>query len=819
MSDRTQLRLGRTLQTLSPRLRTAPANTQGNTLHPLRHPDDKQTHQARNFITPSRGGKFVESAQAKRGKISHPLHAPGAEFLKKHASLLLIVRKDRASYAVGHFERESENVPRTLYSRNAMFSLDSQKLQRSFALRCIGGMVLLCTFYLAFSSAENCKIPAAQRAGSKSQEGETSATLIRELVLEGKAEQASGILARSLAEAPHSVPLLTARAEAELRLGEPWLATSDLNAVIGFDPCYARAHLILSRIDRLDSRYASERQELQAAHDIDPDDSEIRHEFNRVITPANDVVSVQNSLATSPDLSLEIRRQAEESARDLLSLLSENSQTCRKLPTGKPGTIPMLASRSDGKSIDAYQVEVTFPNSHAALRVDTAGSGLFISQAIAEKNGFRHEEGAPAGTVLADKVAIGPYEFHECTVGVASQPLPGNGEGSVSTDLFSEFLITLDFPRSEVDLVPLPVAESVLPADRSQSLQQSGYRPVYHHQNYMLVPVLLNSKQQRLFLLDTGLRSSTMRIDLAHSISKTKINFTNAVQTRSGPPLQVYRDGFDFKFANLVRSNQEHVVAFDTTEISSNIGMQLGGMLGLDVLRTAAITLDYRDGLIKAESTGENTKPLWKHESESSKALVAQSQGKACSPIAQEHLPVSSTIVAKTDAVLDLDRVSIGQILSLQVLLSWKTSECEIRAGSHLYGHITSENAPGSKTISVAVTFEEGDCLGEGKKPLNLQLVGLLPAPGERVALHDAMPTQVGGSGRQISDTSANMGLANDQNLNESSLPAHLPAGGVLGIPHLELGPTAGPACSALLTSNQRHLTVGTGTRFLLMLQ
>ena len=49
-------RIKRNRQTLSPRLRTAPANTQGNTLHRLRHPDDKQTHQARNFITPSRAG-------------------------------------------------------------------------------------------------------------------------------------------------------------------------------------------------------------------------------------------------------------------------------------------------------------------------------------------------------------------------------------------------------------------------------------------------------------------------------------------------------------------------------------------------------------------------------------------------------------------------------------------------------------------------------------------------------------------------------------------------------------------------------------------
>ena len=51
---RTQLRMGRTLQTPSQRLRTPANYPQRHTLHRIRHPHDKQTCQTRNFITCSR---------------------------------------------------------------------------------------------------------------------------------------------------------------------------------------------------------------------------------------------------------------------------------------------------------------------------------------------------------------------------------------------------------------------------------------------------------------------------------------------------------------------------------------------------------------------------------------------------------------------------------------------------------------------------------------------------------------------------------------------------------------------------------------------
>ena len=89
------------------------------------------------------------------------------------------------------------------------------------------------------------------------------------------------------------------------------------------------------------------------------------------------------------------------------------------------------------------------------------------------------------------------------------------------------------------------------------------YTPVYHKKQYLLVPVTLNKKDRRLFILDTGIRLTAMKSEVAHSVSKTRVNFTNSVQTVSGSSLHLYRDSFDFQFANLSIDNQSHILEFD----------------------------------------------------------------------------------------------------------------------------------------------------------------------------------------------------------------------------------------------------------------
>ena len=163
--------------------------------------------------------------------------------------------------------------------------------------------------------------------------------------------------------------------------------------------------------------------------------------------------------------------------------------------------------------------------------------------------------------------------------------------------MFAPYLVSLNFPQEKLELEPLPhrpdEQKNVLPGDRYSGPGMQSYTPVYHKNQYLLVPVMINKKDRRLFVLDTGIRLSTMTSEVAHSISNTRMNFTNSVRTVSGSTLQIYRDSFDLQFANLSLDNQGHILEFDPSAIDQNAGMEVAGMLGFDILHSLVMHIDY----------------------------------------------------------------------------------------------------------------------------------------------------------------------------------------------------------------------------------
>ncbi len=282
--------------------------------------------------------------------------------------------------------------------------------------------------------------------------------LIHTLLHESRISDASTRANKAAADEPRSAGALTALAEVQLRQGQPWLASQTLDSAAAADPCYPRAHLIRSRIFRIDSMYASERAELQAAYQIDPSDPDIQHAWRHTVNPANDIQRIEDSLATMNNLDPDIREKAQASANSMMPLLSENSQTCQSAPITAPVTLPLIPAYENVKQISGYKLAVDFPKGKAKLTVDTAASGLYISQALAEGNGFQHAEGAPPNTVEVDNLQIGPLQFRNCMVGVSDTPFSDGVEGFIGTDVFAPYLITLDFPEAKLEVEPLPRA-------------------------------------------------------------------------------------------------------------------------------------------------------------------------------------------------------------------------------------------------------------------------------------------------------------------------------------------------------------------------
>ncbi len=638
-----------------------------------------------------------------------------------------------------------------------------------------------------------------------------SAALVRTLLRERKLAQAAEQANIGLATNPHSADALVALSEVQLREGQPWLAGETLDKAAEANPCNARAHLIRSRVERIDSMYAAERAEIQKAYAIDPGDPDIQQEWNRIVSAAQEVEDTEKSLATMKDLDAQTRQKAEDTVHGLLPLLSENSQTCKVLPSAPSAELSLLPSKQDGKHLDGYLLEAQLARSAVKLKLDSAASGLFITRALAQENGLQQGADDPPATVRAESVRIGPLEFHDCMLGVSDTPFAEKGDGFISTDMFASYLITIDPRDQKLTLDPLPARAEILPVDRANSPQLANYQPVYHRRQYLLVPVELNDKTRGLFVLDTGMRLSAMSSEAAHAVSNLKVNFTNPLQTASGPPAQVYRDSFDFEFANLSLKHQNRVVEFDPAAMERKTGFEIAGLLGFDILHLLTLHLDYRDGLVKFESTNPEAAPAAANGN-----LTASASSVECLRIANEDFPIQSTLEAMVPGTLDSARLKPGKEIWVKAVQGYAFPGCTLNPDAMLYGRVTAASSSRNPDASaLSVEFDRGDCVGHPRQELSLKLIGLVAPPGAADGLHESLPVEVAGGARNIGPTVANT-EGFDPALRISNLPKTVHPGLIVGIPTLTLDPQGGPACSAKIGSRNRSVELGAGAQLIL---
>jgi hypothetical protein len=193
---------------------------------------------------------------------------------------------------------------------------------------------------------------------------------------------------------------------------------------------------------------------------------------------------------------------------------------------------------------------------------------------------------------------------------VSDTPFPDKADGIIGTDIFASYLVTLDFRSKRLTLAPLPPQPGLLPEDRSIPPELKGSIPVYHRRQYLLLPVTLNKKSRKLFVLGSGMPYTAMSAEAAHSVSNLQVNFTNSAQTASGAKEEFYRDKFDLQLANLPLIQHRRIVEFDLSAIDQNAGIQVAGVLGGDILHSLVLHLDYRDGLVKFDLADRELVPI-----------------------------------------------------------------------------------------------------------------------------------------------------------------------------------------------------------------
>jgi hypothetical protein len=239
-----------------------------------------------------------------------------------------------------------------------------------------------------------------------------------------------------------------------------------------------------------------------------------------------------------------------------------------------------------------------------------------------------------AYTAFADDIKIGPLEFKDCAVEVVNKGNVAESDGLIGMDVFSRFLVTLDYPMRKLLLAPLPPrpndtsglkptletrgntnedesannsagapatapkAAAHGPYDRYVAPEMKNWTHVYRIGHDLLLPASLNNGQPKLFIVDTGAFSTTVSPEVAREVTKVHSQDYISVHGVSGKVDKVYTaENITFRFAN-VSQRVEDVVAFSTSSLSKNLDTEVGGLIGITALGQMTISIDYRDGLM-----------------------------------------------------------------------------------------------------------------------------------------------------------------------------------------------------------------------------
>lgn len=127
------------------------------------------------------------------------------------------------------------------------------------------------------------------------------------------------------------------------------------------------------------------------------------------------------------------------------------------------------------------------------------------------------------------------------------------------------------------------------------------YTPVYRAGTDVIVPVMVNKKVPKVFLIDTATGPTMLSPEASHEIAQGHKDSKYEVRDLGGKTDTRFSAGdVQLSFAGLTQ-NVTHIASFDTARFTADAGIAVSGVLGNATLRDVTMRLDLRDGLVKLE--------------------------------------------------------------------------------------------------------------------------------------------------------------------------------------------------------------------------
>ncbi len=465
--------------------------------------------------------------------------------------------------------------------------------------------------------------------------------LVRALIAQNKVDDAAKDAEAWEAAAPTSSMALTALGDVRLRQGDPRAAFVQFQKAAQADLCNARAYYGIAEIDGLAGMHDSSKRMIEQAYALHPTDDDINSAWIATLPR-------KERLAKWTDYAVHSNQISEENRAKLKTSLEKESlyhaSDCRMAPTSpREVKVPMEAVTDGPTRFVGWGLDVKFNGKSRRLQIDTGASGITISRAAAMFLGIQREDATQIGGV-GDKsvvktsvthvasVKIGGIEFTNCPVDILEKWSVLDSDGLIGGDVFDASLLTLDFPKHELRIAPLPLRPGETEAERAK-LEAAGddavvephdpyvapgmekWQHVYRSGDgghFLLMPTGIvdtkrmkdnSSWKEKLFILDTGAETNLISPAAAREVTKVSGDSSMEIRGIQGAVDKVYEAGkFTLAFAGL-RLDSPSMTSIDTTKDSHNDGVEISGFIGAPALTQLVLHIDYRDNLVWCEYT------------------------------------------------------------------------------------------------------------------------------------------------------------------------------------------------------------------------
>ena len=461
--------------------------------------------------------------------------------------------------------------------------------------------------------------------------------LVRALIAQDKVDAAAQDVEVWIKAEPSSTMALTALGDVRLRQGEPREAYLQFEKAAQADLCNARAYYGIAEIDGLAGLYASAKRAIEQAHALHPSDDDIYTSWVST-RPRKERLQLWSDYAEHSDQIGDEDRAKLKASLEKQTL--DHASDCRMAATSpREAKVPIVAVMDGPHRFIGWGLDVKFDGKERQLQIDTGAGGIMISRAAALFLGIQREGAIKAGGI-GDKgevktsithiasVKIGGIEFTNCPVEILEKWSALDSDGLIGGNVFADSLLTLDFPKHELRIAPLPErpgekkpAQTAPDAaddeeaewhDAYVAPEMAKWQRVYRSGHDLLMPTGIvdtkrlkddNAWKDKLFLLDTGSESNLISPAAAKEVTKVGRDESVEIRGISGEVNKVYEAGkFTLAFGGL-RLDSPSMTSIDTTKISHDDGVEVSGLIGAQALFQVVMHIDYRDNLVWCEYT------------------------------------------------------------------------------------------------------------------------------------------------------------------------------------------------------------------------